>query len=126
MKPSPIQAKHIGFYSVEVSPRKLNDGEDSGMGFDWNGVVIGAPVKHHVVENDEDSSVIVTLDIIVNNESGKAKCPYNIDISAWGVFFCIDKSIPWNDALDLIVVNGASMLYGSVRELLLNLTSRMV
>lgn len=125
MKASPIQAKHIGFHSVTVTPRKVDEGEESGPDFDWNGVVIGAPVNHHEVGSETDDSIIVTLDVIVDNTSGKKKAPYNIDISAWGVFSCINKSLSKEDALDLVVVNGASMLYGSIRELLLNLTQRM-
>jgi len=124
MKPSPIQAKHIGFYSVEVTPRKLEDDENSGSSFDWNGVVIGSPVKHFSVGEDPYSK-IVTLDIIVKNQEGKRKAPYNIEISSWGVFDCLNQSTPENDALDLIVVNGASMLYGAIRELLYSLTLRM-
>ncbi len=124
MRPSPIQAKHIGFYSIEITPRKLEDDEKSDASFDWNGVIIGSPVKHFSI-SDTSSSRMVTLDIIVKNEEGKIKAPYNIEISSWGVFECLNKSIPDEEALDMMVVNGASMLYGSIRELLFSLTSRM-
>lgn len=59
-----------------------------------------------------------------NNGDGK-KAPYAITAAIMGGFiYSGDKSE--EDALDLVVVNGLSILYSSLREMILTTTSRMI
>jgi len=49
--------------------------------------------------------------------------PYEIKVGLFGMF-CVDKEVPQAERPALIVHNGAHVLYGAARELVLSLTSR--
>ncbi|CAB3850978.1 hypothetical protein [Achromobacter animicus] len=126
MRASPVQAKTIGFFAVSIEPRKLEDDEARGSNFEWDGVNIASRISTlDKPEGAEANLHLLVLEIEINDTVGRVFAPYNIKVSAWGAFEFRDTDTSEADALDLVVVNGASMLYGAIREMVSTLTARM-
>jgi preprotein translocase subunit SecB len=128
MKVSPLQPKGIVFEEVSVQPTTDKDGNlISTEDFDFQGVKLGCDVGHGDVlsENGEpvDNTMIVSVKLHIPNEEGKL-APYRVKVSATGIFKWLDTSTSQTARRDLTVVNGASLLYGAVREMVLTITSR--
>lgn len=123
MRPSPIQLMHVVYTRVNVSASGL-DISESVIGFDFQGVRIKANVRCGLKEGQEADprDFLVTLGIVLENKEGKPT-PYNIDVSLLGVFKVLPSLAP-EKREDLVTVNGASILYGAIRETVLSLTSR--
>lgn len=118
MKPSNVQTKPTVFAGIEIKP--VPEEFADVPGFEWAGVNIGIQTRH---ELREGKSHLLSLRFIVDNEKGKP-APYAMDIQVIGLFeYC--GSDPDEQATDLVVVNGLSILYGAIRELCTTLTSRM-
>jgi preprotein translocase subunit SecB len=130
MRPSPLQLQHVIYEKVSVLPHsrgKQSKGENTSqraLGFDFEGVGIRANIgtarRHGQDEDPRD--FLVNLEIVVDNKEGKT-APYDIDVGVVGVFNVL-PSLPKEKREDLVTVNGASILYGVIRELVLLLTSR--
>lgn len=121
MKPSNVQTKSIIFLGVSVDPNKDYDDENQpAWEFDWGGVNIGVVSRFRKEKSSEFS---VFLQIVVNNEEGK-QAPYSINISALGRFGFIGNDEP-EKRDDLVVVNGLSILYGTIREMVTSISARM-
>jgi preprotein translocase subunit SecB len=118
MKPSNVQTKATVFAGIEIKPVPEEFADVTG--FEWAGVNIGIQTRH---EHREDKSHLLSLRFIVDNEKGKP-APYAMDIQVMGLFE-YRGSDPEEQATDLVVVNGLSILYGAIRELCTTLTSRM-
>lgn len=124
MQPSPIQLKDMSYIGFKVWARSLTEAEQESIGtFDFNDVMIGESIEYASIGNQDDpESYAVKLKITISNEEGK-KAPYDVDVEVAGLF-SIDKKIPLSDREDFIVVNGCAILYGAIRDLILNLTTR--
>lgn len=128
MHPSIIQLKQLVFQRIIVDTAKPLEEVSSGeaVNFDFNGVnfrttvEVGAPPS----ESGEDRAYIVSLGIVVDNSEGKA-APYRLDLNALGVIEVSDK-VEKEARADLAAVNGTSIIYGAIRELVTNLTSRCI
>lgn len=118
MKPSNVQTKSVVFVGVDIQPT-AGDIEDTPA-FDWNGVNIGIQTKH---KQYEDNTYSLYLQFLVNNAEGK-QAPYTVDIQVMGMFKYLGSD-PADRAEDLVVVNGLSILYGTIREMVTMITSRM-
>jgi len=126
MQSSPIQTQSIVYGELSIVPYMPEGDEDSDAdGFDWSGVKFDIAVNYDVVEKDGQPAYPVFLRIRVPNNGGEKKAPYAITAAIMGGFvYTGDKSE--EDALDLVVVNGLSILYSSLRETILTTTSRMI
>lgn len=123
MQPSPLQLLKLCFSGIRVLPDQNNFNEEITRGFDFNGVCIREVTETILVEEESDSSIYrVILRIAIENEEGK-KAPYQVDICAYGDFH-VNEKVPAEDRPNLVTVNGCSMLYGAIRELVMTLTSR--
>jgi preprotein translocase subunit SecB len=123
MRPSPIQLIHTVYRRIAVSEVADSDIQ-SALGFDFQGVRIkaklgGGPKKG---QEQDPKDFLITLALTIENSEGK-RTPYNVDVSVMGVFKVL-PSLPKERREDLVTVNGASILYGAVREMVINLTSR--
>lgn len=118
MKPSSVQTKATVFSGIDIQPASADLADAAG--FEWAGVNIGIQTRH---ERHKDKSHFLSLRFIVDNEKGKP-APYTIDIQVMG-FFEYQGSDNEDQAADLVVVNGLSILYGAIRELCTTLSSRM-
>ncbi len=94
------------------------------VGFDFEGVGIRANIgtARREGQQEDPRDFLVNLEIVVDNKEGKP-APYNIDVGVVGVFNVL-PSLPKERREDLVTVNGASILYGVIREVVLLLTSR--
>ncbi len=126
MQSSPIQTQSIVYGELSIVPYMPEGDENSDAdGFDWAGVKFDIAVKYDVMEKDGRPAYPVFLRIRVPNNGDGKKAPYAITAAIMGGFiYSGDKSE--EDALDLVVVNGLSILYSSLREMILTTTSRMI
>jgi len=94
------------------------------VGFNFEGVNIHAKVGTALKKGQEDDprDFLVNLEIVIDNKEGKPS-PYQVDVGVVGVFSVL-PSLPKEKREDLLTVNGASILYGAIREMVLSLTSR--
>jgi len=130
MRPSPLQLQHVIYEKVSVLPHsggrhsKGKSAPQQAVRFDFEGVGIRANVGTAGREGQQEDprDFLVNLEIIVDNKEGKP-APYDIDVGVVGVFNVL-PSLPKERREDLVTVNGASILYGVIRELVLLLTSR--
>ena len=127
MRPSPIQLRHLIYNKVAVSPNHSEE-ESPGraVGFDFDGVNIRAKVgiARKPGQERDPRDFLVNLEIRIDSKEGKA-APYDIDVGVVGVFEVL-PSLAREKREDLVTVNGASILYGVIREAVLSLTSRFV
>jgi preprotein translocase subunit SecB len=124
MRPSPLQLRHVVYKKVSVAPRSSEESGAPGEGFDFEGVNLRSKIGTALKEGQEDDprDYLVDLEIVIDNNLGKPT-PYEIDVGVIGIFNVL-PSLPKDRREDLVTVNGASILYGVIRELVLNLTSR--
>ena len=126
MRPSPIQLLHVVYRRVAVNEYAAGDrnGESTAIGFDFQGVNIKAKVgcglKRGQDKNPRD--FLVELEVLIDNREGKPT-PYNVEVGIIGIFKVLPP-LPPERREDLVAVNGASILYGTIREIVLGLTSR--
>ncbi len=130
MKVSSLQPKGIVFQevSVQVNLDEKNNPIPTDK-FDFSGVVFTCDVGYGeavAVDNPADkNSMLVSVVLKIPNEEG-TKAPYSVKIAVTGIFTWLDEATSEAERRDLTVVNGASILYGSIREMLLNVTSRSI
>jgi hypothetical protein len=125
MRPSPIQLKHVIYTKVSVTPRAAEtEASGQAVGFAFDGVGIRAKVgmARKGGQEKDPRDFLVNLEIEIDNKEGKA-APYDIGVGVVGVFDVL-PSLPKEKREDLVAVNGASILYGIIREVVLSLTSR--
>jgi len=102
---------------VEIAPEYKGSAED----FDFDGALIHWGLRHGP-ESDEKNSWWVGLDFIVKSEP-ENPCPYNIDMKAVAIF-SIDESVPPEKREPMVFENGLALVYGAIREMVSNITSR--
>jgi preprotein translocase subunit SecB len=130
MKVSPLQPESIVFDNVCVQVRFDQDNNClTAPDFDFQGVNFNCDVGHGDIEvgDDVDQSqrMLVSIRVQVENQSGKL-APYKLDVKVSGIFKWLDTETEPILRKDLMVVNGAAILYGSVREMVLTITSRSI
>jgi preprotein translocase subunit SecB len=135
MKTAPIQLGQISFrrINVEVDVARLpEDGAPaSDVAFDFEKVNIATHVRFSPMDETEapGKSFFVVLQVVINNQASDKKdarySPYFIDIEAGAVIRALPGSEALGDVKDLVIVNGASMLWSAIREQVCSLTARM-
>lgn len=125
MEPSIIDLLGMRFAGVKVIPQP-NDKVDNAdiETFDFEGVAIGEASNTFLLNEDDPYLYGVILKLLIDNVEGKI-APYDIEVSAIG-HFRISKNVPLEKRYNLISVNGCSMLYGAIREQVMNITARSV
>lgn len=125
--PAALQLKHYHFTRTVLEPlpefdsQSLLDNEDLYPSFD------GIPLTSRVIlgepEGVEDPSEFVVTLVLTCLPKEASQFPYRFELITEGLF-----QIKHDGDLDqrkhLVVVNGASILYGAMREHLLTLTAR--
>ena len=130
MRVSPLQPKGHVFEEVSIQVQfDENNNPIPAIGFDFAGVRISCDVGHADVEEDNseptDDTMLISLRFRILNEEGK-KCPYKVTIAASGIFKWLNKETDQEKSCDLTVVNGATILYGAIREMVMTVTARSV
>lgn len=136
MKPSPIQLLQLMFKHVKIEldpehlPSEIPNPLTSVFTFDG----VGIQTEVGVGESDPDHErgrmffleLRVAIDNVPNPETVNQKyAPYKLDVSVQGVVLVPKGAEKLGPPEDLAAVNGAVMLWSSVREQVLSVTSRM-
>lgn len=136
MKPSPLQLLQVFFRHVriEVDPEHLPEDPPNPLVsiFVFDDVDIRSQIGIAEVDpnHERGRTFVVTLRVIVDNQPnpnlvGQAFSPYRIDVEAQGIIVVQNGAEKLAPPEDLAAVNGASLLWGSLREQVLSVTSRM-
>lgn len=128
MKPSPLQLKQLLYTRLTVEPigQYLNVETAPAYEFDFEGVNFTGSVNTALADgqNDDPRDYVVDLRISFPGEVGK-QTPYRVDAGVIG-FFQISDLIKKSEREDIVTVNGASLLYSAMREIVASITSRSV
>lgn len=126
MRASIVQLKDLFFQRLSIEPSKALDQVTPGeaSGFDFGKVNFRVRLEHGDIVDDEKEprAFGVTLGISIDNAEGKA-APYKIDVIAVGLIE-VSKKVEKEKRSDLALVNGASLIYGAIREMVSMVTSR--
>lgn len=128
MKVSPLQPKGIAFEEVSIECARDEDGNSiPAIDFDFQNVRLQCEVGHAEYEENPEAptgdSLLVSVRLKIGNTEGKI-APYTLNIAVSGLFKWLPKDTTPEQRKDLTVVNGATILYGAIREMTLNITSR--
>lgn len=134
MRIAPLQLGEVSFrrVSVELDVSRLPEDGSTPGNLRCDGVAIATSVNFSQLDDSDEGEhrFFVVLRVVIDNaptdEADVRYSPYLVDIEAGAVV----RTLPGADALgdieDLVVVNGASMLWSAIREQVCNLTGRMV
>lgn len=127
MKLSPLQLKHYHFTGISILARPGVVPEESAVDSESYPVFgpdeLSTNVSLGLPEEDVDPHEFAVLLVISCEPSEESKFPYVFAVSLEGVF-SIKHDGELEERKKLVVCNGASMLYGAAREVLLSLTAR--
>ena len=129
MLASIIQIKELVFQRIRVEvARSVNDiGPGEAIRFDFNKVKFRVQLETGTVAPEGEAEprlFAITLGIGIDNSEGKP-APYTVDVVALGVIEVSEK-VEKEKREDLASVNGASLIYGAIREMVTTLTSRCI
>lgn len=130
MRASVIQLKQVVFQRVLVDAVVPPDGSVpmEAAGFDFNGVQFRVSLDAQPTTGeggDESHAYVVALAIGIDAGEEASVPPYEIDVSALGIIEVSDV-IEEAKRRDLALVNGGSLIYGAVRELVATITGRCI
>jgi hypothetical protein len=129
MRASIIQLKQILFQRIEVEAVEPTEGGgfEPATSFDFEGTAFRVALDATPAPGDDENdpgSFWVMLGIGIDPKEGKPM-PYKIDVSALGLVE-VSEQVDKEKRQDLALVNGASLVYGAIRELVTTLTARCV
>ncbi|AHG63159.1 hypothetical protein [Advenella mimigardefordensis] len=131
MQTSPIQPIEIFFDEVSVQCNKNEGGAalpSPNDFFEWMGVQIRVKHNFELIVEEKRTLVLITFQFEIPR-SESPQIAYNLKISVYGKFAQLNlpafKPKTEEESIDLIVVNGSSILYSVAREKVLEITSRM-
>lgn len=136
MKASPVQLMQLMFKHVRVemdpehqAPQMINPLTDV---FTFEGVNLSSEVGIGEADMNHERGRVyfvelrVAVDNVPNPASARQRfAPYKIDVAVEGLVLIPKGAEELADPQDLAAVNGASMLWGAVREQVTTITSRM-
>lgn len=136
MKPSPVQLMQLIFKHVKVEldpahqPPELLNPLTSVFNFEGVTVKSEIGIGEADLNHERGKLYFVELRAVVDNlpdtDSTKQNfAPYKIDVAVEGLILIPKGAEQVGDSEDLAAVNGASMLWGAIREQVTTITSRM-
>jgi preprotein translocase subunit SecB len=111
---SPLQLKDHRILRINFDTRQIDD---------QHGELVFAHAMEIFHLTNHDHTWLVRLDVQFKAESASSIVPYLGEIAVVGTFV-IDPEYPESKLMDLVYMNGGSLLYGMAREILCNITSR--
>lgn len=130
MRPSVIQLRQLVFKGIHLEPVEPSEEATSGEAAngDFEGIVfrvnLGIETLATAEENKGSHTFVVMLGIAIDNTEGKPS-PYLLDMTALGLIE-VNEQVDQEKRADLAAVNGASLIYGAIRELVTTLTARSI
>ncbi len=126
---SPIQMKQLLYTKIFIEPFFFKSDEEIwAPNYNFDGVSIKTNLGCALAEGQESNPKNFKLRLILNilnDEEESKESPYNVEIEA-DAWFEISDHVKAEARENLICVNGGSMMIGSIRELLTQLTARSV
>jgi len=126
MRTSTLQLKHLLFTRVFVEPElPFQEASTFQTGeFSFEGVTFHANLNTSAVLGQEDDprDFMIELNVVISNEKN-VHAPYKIDVGVLGLF-SVSEKIEVSQRANIVTVNGASLLYGAIREQVSTVTSR--
>ena len=119
MKASQLSLDDLTFLEVSVIVNSDYTGKISEFNFD--GVLFNWGIRHGR-RNDEGTDWWVGLEVGMKSEEEK-QCPYHLNVRA-AAMFTVNNNYPPENRECFIYESGASLVYGSIREMVMNITSR--
>lgn len=120
MKPSPLTLRGIEFVRVHVEP-DLEAGLSRADQFDFDGSILKWALDHGY--DDQDKTWWVAVGFGTAPEEDGPRCPYILDVQAVGIF-TVSETYPSERHERLAYEYGAALVYGAIREMVTNITSR--
>ncbi|MCG5513999.1 hypothetical protein [Ectothiorhodospira shaposhnikovii] len=120
MNPSPLTLHGIQFVRVHVEP-DLDSGIARADQFDFDGSLLKWALDHGFDDQDKTWWVAVGFGTTIDEE--RPRCPYILDVQAVGVF-SVSEQYPAHKHESLAFEYGAALVYGAIREMVTNITSR--
>lgn len=119
MNPSPLTFKDLKFLRVRVEA-------DLGVktpvaNFDFDGCLLGWSINHGAEK--PENVWWVAVGFASSNQDAEKACPYEIDVQAVGTFE-VSTSVPVHKREKLVYENGAALVYGAIRDMVSNISSR--
>lgn len=124
MKPSFLTLKEIKFSKirVEIDPNVQVKASD----FDFEDALIGCDIKHGQLKNDVNSWWIGFGFANSNDGDDIKKCPYLFEFQALGIISIDENFKPVELKEKFAFESGSALIYGAIREMTINLTSRCI
>lgn len=123
MEPSRLKLQAYHLKSIEIKPYEDVEPVPVGQYADFHQVDFSSEVQHLEIKDEGSENLKHGLALKLSINRGQSKSfPYAINLETVGVFDA--SSLPVERQVPLVLVNGASMLYGALREVLLMLTQR--
>lgn len=119
MKASQLSLNDLTFLEVSVIINPDYSGKISE--FDFDGALFTWGIRHGK-RNDDGTDWWVGLEIGMKSDEDKP-CPYNLNIRA-AAMFGVDNNYPPEKRECFIYENGTALIYGAIREMVMNITSR--
>ncbi len=117
MKLSNLQLERIVLDGVSVQTSDEVSPEEQGGAID-------VEIKEIAQKDDDPSRWRIAITVSLNEDKGGTLPPYTGFLAMTGYFVYPCEQVPDMQAGYVVAVNGASLLYGSAREHLWNLTSK--
>ena len=125
MRPSKLKLEHYNLISLHVEPVLDAPSPALGTYADLSNIDFGSTVQLGTMDlPNGEARQTVELKLEAEPNADTPGFPYKLQITLVGVFD--GRQLPEEKRDALVAVNGASMLYGVAREILLGLTSRAV
>ena len=121
MKPSPLSLIDLSFISINVQTQ--SDFEESAHNFDFDSVLFRCDIKFSE-KKEAENTWWVGLEFGMKSSEEKV-VPYGLEISAVGLFE-VHPDFPSERKERLAYENGAALVFSSIREMVINITSRSV
>jgi preprotein translocase subunit SecB len=121
MKPSPLNLIDLSFININVQTEHDFDG--NAFSFDFDSVLFKCDIKFSE-KNGAIDTWWVGLEFGMKSSEEKM-VPYSLEISAVGLFK-VNSEFPQDKKERLAYENGAALVFSSIREMVINITSRYV
>jgi preprotein translocase subunit SecB len=111
---SPLQLKDLKILRVQFDTRQV---EEPGTDLEFSHAI----EVHH--SEEEGSPWLVRLDVQFKPRAEEDQSPYLGEVVVVGIF-ALDPEFPEEKSVEMVSMNAGAILYGAVRELLSNISSR--
>lgn len=124
MRPAPVRLEHYHLTALSLTPDEdYSPNFDDGLYPRFSEADFSIRVRLGESEGDDDQRYLVHLDLSgTPKESGKF--PYTFTLGADAIVGFHGKKPDVEVLRDLVLVNGASLLYSALREVLVSLSGR--